>query len=71
MWCLVVWLKMGIAFVWKTTLVFLVLTPSCRKMNEADKDRFLREKDTYERLTGQPLPVAKVRRSDGLGLIEE
>ena len=31
-------------------------------MNEADKERYFREKEAYERITGQVLPVAKVVR---------
>ena len=33
-----------------------------RKMNEADKERYFREKEAYERITGHVLPVAKVIR---------
>ena len=29
-------------------------------MNEADKERYFREKEAYERVTGHVLPVAKV-----------
>ena len=32
----------------------------CRKMNEADKERYFREKVAYERITGQFFPVSKV-----------
>ena len=32
----------------------------CRKMNEADKERYFREKEAYERITGQVFPVSKV-----------
>ena len=31
-------------------------------MNEADKERYFREKEAYERITGHVLPVAKVRK---------
>ena len=31
-------------------------------MNEADKERYFREKEAYERITGQVLPVSKVVR---------
>ena len=31
-------------------------------MNEADKERYFREKEAYERITGHVLPVAKVIR---------
>ena len=33
-------------------------------MNEADKERYFREKEAYERVTGQVLPVAKVVRGN-------
>ena len=36
--------------------------PFRRKMNEADKERYFREKEAYERITGHVLPVAKVIR---------
>jgi hypothetical protein len=29
-------------------------------MNDADKSRYLREKEAYERVTGQALPAPKV-----------
>ena len=29
-------------------------------MNEADKERYFREKEAYERITGQVFPVSKV-----------
>ena len=35
-------------------------TSNYRKMNEADKERYFREKEAYERITGHVLPVAKV-----------
>ena len=37
-------------------------TSNYRKMNEADKERYFREKEAYERITGHVLPVAKVRK---------
>ena len=39
-----------------------LFTSNCRKMNEADKERYFREKEAYERITGHVLPVAKVRK---------
>ena len=33
-------------------------------MNEADKERYFREKEAYERVTGQVLPVSKVVRGN-------
>ena len=33
---------------------------SCRKMNGVDKERYFREKEAYERITGQVFPVSKV-----------
>jgi len=34
-------------------------------MNEVDKERYFREKEVYERVTGQVLPVSKVVSSSG------
>ena len=39
-----------------------MFTSNYRKMNEADKERYFREKEAYERITGHVLPVAKVRK---------